>query len=62
MPKGRLVYGLLYQHPQEAVRLFREGRHKDLCEGTFYIHRGEVYCQVNTSYAIINFKFEVQVR
>lgn len=40
----------------------QEGRHKELSEGQYYVHKGEVVCEVRTHYAIINFKLELQVR
>lgn len=38
----------------------QENRHKDLCEGEYYVQKGEVVAGVRTHYAIINFRFQIQ--
>jgi len=32
---------------------------KELNEGVFWTHKGEVHCQVRTSYSLINFRLEI---
>lgn len=39
----------------------QEGRHKDLSEGHYHVHKGEVHIEVRTHYSIINFSLELQV-
>lgn len=40
----------------------QEGRHKDLSEGSYYVHKGEVVCEVRTHYAIIHLRLALEDR
>ena len=35
---------------------------KELSEGVFWTHKGEVHCQIRTSYSLINFRLEIGER
>lgn len=60
LPQGRLLYMLTHASPPDAIRMFKEGRHKELCEGQYFLSKGEVHCRVQTHYSTIIFRLELQ--